>query len=108
MIFVIYYFSKALYANFVSIILMYGIISTAKVTVKANQKSTPKAEKPSDNGKPDSKDKNNNQGIISSERHGLPATGENERIAMTSIILGLILLVLGAVVSISRFKKLNK
>ena len=50
--------------------------------------------------KPDSKDKNNNKGIKSSDQHGLPATGENERMTMMSIILGLGLLALGAVVSI--------
>ena len=58
--------------------------------------------------KPDSKDKNNNKGIKSSDQHGLPATGENERMTMMSIILGLGLLALGAVVSIFRFKKVNK
>ncbi|WP_307984501.1 MucBP domain-containing protein [uncultured Lactococcus sp.] len=58
--------------------------------------------------KPDSKDKNDTQGIISSTQHGLPATGENERMTMMSLILGLVLLALGAVVSIFRFKKVNK
>ncbi|MFK4891156.1 MucBP domain-containing protein [Lactococcus petauri] len=58
--------------------------------------------------KPDSKDKNDTQGITSSTQHGLPATGENERMTMMSLILGLVLLALGAVVSIFRFKKVNK
>lgn len=58
--------------------------------------------------KPSSNDKNNNQGTISSTQHDLPATGENERIAMMSIILGLILIALATVVSIFRFKKANK
>ena len=58
--------------------------------------------------KPSSKDKNKNQGKTSSEQHGLPVTGENERMTMLSITIGLILLVLGAVVSILRFKKINK
>ncbi|WP_285140842.1 hypothetical protein [Lactococcus petauri] len=63
---------------------------------------------PKPENKPDSNDKNNNQGITSSPQHGLPATGENERMTMMSIILGLILLALGAVISISRLKKVNK
>ena len=62
--------------------------------------------KPENN--PDSKDKNDNQGITSSTQHGLPATGENERMTMMSIILGLILTALATVVSIFRFKKVNK
>ncbi|MDG6142363.1 MucBP domain-containing protein [Lactococcus formosensis] len=63
---------------------------------------------PKPENKPDSKDKNNNQGITSSDQHSLPATGENERMTMMSIILGLILTALATVVSIFRFKKLNK
>ncbi|MDG6192010.1 MucBP domain-containing protein [Lactococcus garvieae] len=63
---------------------------------------------PKPENKPDSKDKNDNQGITSSTQHGLPATGENERMTMMSIILGLVLVALGAVVSIFRFKKVNK
>ena len=63
---------------------------------------------PKPENKPDSKDKNDNQGITSPTQHGLPATGENERMTMMSIILGLVLLALGAVVSIFRFKKVNK
>lgn len=58
--------------------------------------------------KPSLNDKNNNQGTISSDQQGLPVTGENERMTMMSIILGLILLALGAVVTIFRFKKVNK
>ena len=58
--------------------------------------------------KPDLKDKNNNQGITLSEQHGLPATGESERMTMMSIILGVVLLALGVVVSIFRFKNINK
>ena len=58
--------------------------------------------------KPDSKDKNNNQGITSSDQHNLPTTGENERMTMMSIILGLILTALATVVSIFRFKKVKK
>ncbi len=58
--------------------------------------------------KPDSKDKNNNKGTTSSTQHGLPATGENERMTMMSIVLGLFLLALAAVVSIFRFNKINK
>ncbi|MFK4968583.1 BspA family leucine-rich repeat surface protein [Lactococcus garvieae] len=38
----------------------------------------------------------------------LPKTGENERMTMMSIILGLFLLTLGVVASIFRFKKVNK
>ena len=63
---------------------------------------------PKPENKPDSKDKNDNQGITSSTQHGLPATGENERMTMMSIILGLILTALATVVSIFRFKKVNK
>lgn len=63
---------------------------------------------PKPENKPDSRDKNDNQGITSSTQHGLPATGENERMTMMSIILGLVLVALGAVVSIFRFKKVNK
>ncbi|NHI67042.1 MucBP domain-containing protein [Lactococcus formosensis] len=63
---------------------------------------------PKPENKPDSKDKNDNKGITSSRQHGLPATGENERMTMMSIILGLVLLALGAVISIFRFKKVNK
>ncbi|WP_243416162.1 MucBP domain-containing protein [Lactococcus petauri] len=58
--------------------------------------------------KPDSEDKNNDKGTTSSTQHGLPATGENERMTMMSIILGLILLALATVFSIFRFKKVNK
>ena len=58
--------------------------------------------------KPDSKDKNNDKGTTSSTQHSLPATGENERMTLMSIILGLILLALGVIVSIFRFKKVNK
>ncbi|NHI75010.1 BspA family leucine-rich repeat surface protein [Lactococcus petauri] len=58
--------------------------------------------------KPSSNDKNNNQGTISSDQQGLPVTGENERMTMMSIILGLILVALATVVSIFRFKKANK
>ncbi|WP_285011309.1 MucBP domain-containing protein [Lactococcus garvieae] len=58
--------------------------------------------------KPDSKDKNNNKETTSSTQHSLPATGENERMTLMSIILGLFLLALGAIVSIFRFKKVNK
>ena len=72
-----------------------------------DKNDTVKPETKSEN-KPDSKDKNDNQGIKSSTQHGLPSTGENERMTMMSIILGLGLLALGAVVSIFRFKKLNK
>ena len=63
---------------------------------------------PKPENKPGSKDKNNNQGITSSDQHSLPATGENERMTMMSIILGLILTALATVVSIFRFKKVNK
>ena len=63
---------------------------------------------PKPENKPGSKDKNNNQGITSSDQHSLPATGENERMTMMSIILGLILTALATVVSIFRFKKANK
>jgi uncharacterized surface anchored protein len=58
--------------------------------------------------KPDSKDKSNDKGTTSSTQHSLPAAGENERMTLMSIILGLILLALGAIVSIFRFKKVNK
>ena len=73
------------------------------VYTKNRVNSEPKPE-----NKQSSNDKNNNQGTISSTQHGLPETGENERMTMMSIILGLILLALGAVVWIFRFKKLNK
>ncbi|MFQ6322508.1 MucBP domain-containing protein [Lactococcus garvieae] len=63
---------------------------------------------PKPENKPGSKDKNNNQGITSSDQHSLPATGENERMTMMGIILGLILTALATVVSIFRFKKVNK
>ena len=63
---------------------------------------------PKPENKPGSKDKNNNQGITSSDQHSLPATGENERMTMMSIILGLILTALATVSSIFRFKKVNK
>lgn len=58
--------------------------------------------------KPSLNDKNNNQGTISSDQQSLPVTGENERMTMMSIILGLILIALATVVSIFRFKKANK
>ncbi|MDT2740967.1 MucBP domain-containing protein [Lactococcus garvieae] len=58
--------------------------------------------------KSDSKDKNNNKGITSSDQYGLPATGENGRMTMMSIILGLVLLSVGIIISIFRFKKVNK
>lgn len=76
--------------------------------VYAKNKANPVTPEPKPENKPDSNDKNNNQGITSSPQHGLPATGENERMTMMSIILGLILLALGAVISISRLKKVNK
>ncbi|MFQ6324405.1 MucBP domain-containing protein [Lactococcus garvieae] len=76
--------------------------------VYAKNKANPVTPEPKPENKPDSKDKNNNQGITSSTQHGLPATGENERMTMMSIILGLILLALGTVISIFRFKKVNK
>jgi hypothetical protein len=63
---------------------------------------------PKPENKPDSKDRNNNKETTSSIQHDLPETGENERMAMMSIVFGLILLALGAVVSIFRFKKINK
>ncbi|WP_339013346.1 MucBP domain-containing protein [Lactococcus garvieae] len=63
---------------------------------------------PKPENKPSSKDKNNNQGKTSSEQHVLPATGENERMMMLSIILGLIILALGSVILIFRYKKVNK
>lgn len=76
--------------------------------VYAKNKANPVTPEPKPENKPDSNDKNNNQGITYSPQHGLPATGENERMTMMSIILGLILLALGAVISISGLKKVNK
>ena len=62
--------------------------------------------------KPDNKlgfnDKNNKQGTTATTQHGLPATGENERMTRMSIILGLVLLSVGMIISIFRFKKVNK
>lgn len=63
---------------------------------------------PKPENKPSSNDKNNNQGTISTTQHGLPATGENQRMAMMSITLGLIFIALATVVSSFRFKKVNK
>lgn len=76
--------------------------------VYTKNKVNPVLPEPKPEKKSDSKDKNNNKGIKSSDQHGLPATGENERITMMSIILGLILVALATVVSIFRFKKANK
>ena len=76
--------------------------------VYTKNKVNPVNPEPKPENKPSSNDKNKNQGTISSTQHDLPATGENERIAMMHIILGLILLALGVVVSIFRFKKVNK
>ncbi|WP_285015776.1 MucBP domain-containing protein [Lactococcus garvieae] len=76
--------------------------------VYSKNKVNPVNPEPKPENKPSSSDKNNNHGIMSSTQHGLPATGENERITMMSIILGLILIALAAVVSIFRFKKANK
>ena len=60
--------------------------------------------------KPDNKrgSKGNKEGTTSSERHSLPATGENERLMTMNIILGLILIALGAVLSVFHIKKVNK
>lgn len=63
---------------------------------------------PKPENKPSSNDKNNNQGTISKAQHGLPATGENQRMMMMSITLGLIFTALATLVSIFRFKKVNK
>ncbi|NHI76383.1 DUF5011 domain-containing protein [Lactococcus petauri] len=76
--------------------------------VYAKNKANTVNPEPKPENKPGSKDKNNNQGITSSEQHGLPATGENERMTMMSIILGLVLLTVAMIISIFRFKKVNK
>ncbi len=76
--------------------------------VYAKNKANTVNPEPKPENKPGSKDKNNNQGITSSEQHGLPATGENERMTMMSIILGLVLLTVVMIISIFRFKKVNK
>ncbi|WP_228070328.1 MucBP domain-containing protein [Enterococcus faecalis] len=76
--------------------------------VYTKNKVNPVNSEPKTENKLDSKDKNNNKGKKSSTQHSLPATGEDERMTTMSIILGLILLALGAVVSIFRFKKVNK
>lgn len=76
--------------------------------VYTKNKVNPVNPEPKPENKPSLNDKNNNQGTISSTQHALPATGENERITMMSIILGLILIALATVVSIFRFKKVNK
>ncbi|WP_339000894.1 MucBP domain-containing protein (plasmid) [Lactococcus garvieae] len=76
--------------------------------VYTKNKLNPVNPEPNPEKKPNSKDKSNNKGTTSSTQHGLPATGENERITMMSIILGLILLALGVAVSIFRIKKVNK
>ena len=76
--------------------------------VYTKNKVNPVLPEPKPEKKSDSKDKNNNKGTISTTQHALPATGENERMTMMSIILGLILIALATVVSIFRFKKANK
>ncbi|USI65792.1 MucBP domain-containing protein [Lactococcus petauri] len=76
--------------------------------VYAKNKANTVNPEPKPENKPDSKDKNDNRGITSSTQHGLPATGENERMTMMSIILGLVLLTVVMIISIFRFKKVNK
>jgi len=76
--------------------------------VYTKNKVNPVLPEPKPEKKSDSKNKNNNKGTISTTQHALPATGENERMTMMSIILGLILIALATVVSIFRFKKANK
>lgn len=63
---------------------------------------------PKPGNKPSSNDKNNNQETPSSTQHGLPATGEDEIMTMMSIIVGLVILIVGMIISIFRFKKVNK
>ncbi|WP_276421580.1 bacterial Ig-like domain-containing protein [Lactococcus garvieae] len=84
-----------------------NLVQTVTYVYSKNKANTVNTE-PKPENKLDSKDKNNNKGTTSSTQHGLPATGENGRMTMMSIILGLILLAMGAVVSIFRFKKVNK
>ncbi|WP_285121949.1 MucBP domain-containing protein [Lactococcus petauri] len=62
---------------------------------------------PKPENKPSSNDKNNNQGTISSTQQGLPATGENERMALMSIGIGLILLMVALITSVFHFKRLK-
>ncbi|MFQ6323635.1 MucBP domain-containing protein [Lactococcus garvieae] len=82
-------------------------VQTVTYVYAKNKANTVNTE-PKPENKPDSKDKNDNQGITSSKQHGLPATGENERMTMMSIILGLVLLTVVMIISIFRFKKVNK
>lgn len=63
--------------------------------------------KPEDN-KPSNGENTHKTGSSSSNSEALPGTGENERMTMMSIILGLVLLTLGVVASIFRFKKVDK
>lgn len=76
--------------------------------VYTKNKVNPVNPEPKPENKSSSNDKNNNQGTISSTQHDLPATGENERITVMSIILGLVLLTVAMIISIFRFKKVNK
>lgn len=82
-------------------------VQTVTYVYAKNKANTVNSE-PKPENKSGSKDKDNNQGTTFSKQHGLPETGENERMTMMSIILGLILLAMGVVVSIFRVKKVNK
>ena len=54
------------------------------------------------------KGENNGDGTLSSSKHSLPETGENEILAKLSIILGLIFLVVGLIASAFYFKKYKR
>lgn len=76
--------------------------------VYAKNKTNPVGPALKPGNKPDYKETNNSQSTTSSAQNALPATGENERMTLMSSVLGLMLLVLGAAVSIFHFKKVNK